>query len=371
MFDTLLINIEITGQELENIDKTYRCKKIEKKGVTIYTTRKLYFCGFDKITLFHVKPKPGLPFNRYYLNIGMTLSKVIHNKKYLGVATYQDLIDNEYVKKINDRIHKYLSIKYNLDQFKTKRADYAIDYWPEIYVTIDQLIYLAKRSKGLSRGDYEIYEKDGSYYLKNRTAKNPSIKFNCYDKYGKAMKDIANGRLDPKADVNQIKNKYRIEVQCLRPKIFGMMKFFKIKNRDPTKFLKPKIAMQIIKYYLLDTIGPGDYFSLNRAQEIINSSGTVFPNMKPKLIATLELIEKAGNMKEAEDTFLSEGMIIPAYDKVNPFKGTKNTYNSYIKKLRELGINPVTIPETWGVDHIKSPLHEVYKIEKSLGGPVQ
>ena len=80
-----------------------------------------------------------------------------------------------------------------------------------------------------------------------------------------------------------------------------------------------------------------DFYSILVAKNIVNASpyGSA---KKRKLCEDLELVASSGlfSLKQA-------------------YKST-NTYKDHLKCFEELGINPMTIPEKYGIDHLENPL---------------
>jgi len=267
---------------------------------------------------------------------------------------------------------KHINKNYHFDKFRIFRIDCAFDIRLKNQKEVEQLVFLLNKFEGINRGRYKKYNEPGSLYISSDSDR-PYYKINFYNKLDEVQKEYTElGMEVPEYIVRQIQNLCRIEVQYFVPKLYQIMKEHEIDNRVPSEFFKPEISIQIIKKHFLNIIGEEDFYSIKYAKQIINSADGITERTKEKLTTTLELIDKAVDMKKAKEIFTSKkGKIIKPFDSVKSFRGCKNTYREYIKKIRELKINPVVIPETWGIDHIANPISEIYRIEKDLGGPAQ
>jgi len=81
-----------------------------------------------------------------------------------------------------------------------------------------------------------------------------------------------------------------------------------------------------------------EFWSYDKAVDIINSSDYK-PTMKVKLIKYITEISRVESM-----------------DEVSPSLGSQQTIKGYIKRLEAINVNPVTIPNAKGIDHIRNPL---------------
>lgn len=79
----------------------------------------------------------------------------------------------------------------------------------------------------------------------------------------------------------------------------------------------------------------GDYYTLSEAKEIINSSKTINKVTKEKLIYLLELVNTKRSVWKARRAY-GEG-------------ASNKEFNNLLIKLDKINVNPVTIPEGWGI----------------------
>ena len=116
----------------------------------------------------------------------------------------------------------------------------------------------------------------------------------------------------------------------------------KVLNTELYNFLPKELSLEILIKYFNQTIGEGDYHSLDSARNIINLQQDIPPGMKMKLINHLKLINQKKNIWTAKELF-----------------GNNRLFNSYVKKLRGIGINPITIPRNRGVSILPNLKNEI------------
>ena len=102
-------------------------------------------------------------------------------------------------------------------------------------------------------------------------------------------------------------------------------------------FLNEKLSLDTIKYYYDKTIGKGDYYKLDKAIEKVNLSNHT-PGTKEKLINVLKEVNSNRSIWKAK---ISTGY-------------TKERFSHFLKLLRDLEINPVTIPRRWSINYLEN-----------------
>ena len=99
-----------------------------------------------------------------------------------------------------------------------------------------------------------------------------------------------------------------------------------------------EISYQQLEYYYNKTIGAGDYYKLSDAIRIIQDSNYT-SKTKDKLTEVLRAISKHRSIRRAREES----------------QYNSSCFNRYLKQIRALGVNPVTIPGRWKVDKLKNP----------------
>lgn len=241
-------------------------------------------------------------------------------------------INNEFNK---DKRNKLLKFKYgNLDAYKFKRVDFAVNIETE---EIENYMKLIKRGN-IPNGFHQYIEydksskrskppKDSFYLVGKNKARKATVTINCYNK-GKQLK---NEKLpcDKRA-----KHTIRFEVQCHYNKTYTITMGEAFKKRGFLHILSEEVSDDILRYYNKKTIGFGEYYTFPKALEIIRSK-RMKQKRKEALIEALEIVnEKRGIWKARE----------AVSDKIE--------FDKKIKEIHELGVNPVTIPVNWKIEHL-------------------
>lgn len=170
-----------------------------------------------------------------------------------------------------------------------------------------------------------------------------SININCYYKYNQLRENfIACPNIRDATDV------IRFEVQCLYPKAYYLSKALRNKEGFTDLFsemLSDDTSANIINTYFDKIIRRGDYYSMAEAINKIQSR--IFALKKEKrLIATLRDIDMRGGIANTKASL-----------------GEPEVREDFRRSLRELAvikINPVTIPEKYGISHIPNLLDAYY-----------
>lgn len=99
-----------------------------------------------------------------------------------------------------------------------------------------------------------------------------------------------------------------------------------------------------LKNYYNKTIKPGDYYSYHYAERIILNN--VLKGEKIyRLTDVLKLIREKGGIAKAKAGMRDNDL---------------EDFRRSLRDLRELGINPVLIPDEWRIDHIRNLLGAYY-----------
>lgn len=340
MIHTMIITHQLNRQIYDEIFKggllTFHKDKSSRNNNRLYVSYQLSNDGFSQIGLRHFENWDGSKrlVNKYQIEIQLNPKRLIEKENLIQLTYEQDLpaIMEEF-SKIIIQIHPTLP---QLNDWTLKRIDYAIDVITEDVAKLVELFQRADKSRFFKERTLENGHKgqeSGSFYLKTEC-----IAINFYDKMDQIMKQPNYSKI-----ISQAHNTLRLEVQ------FGKSKTDEIKNIKgfPTKnvgyFLSQKRAIEYILSYYNKTVGQGEYYTLDRAREIINNNKKLIIVTKIKLIKCLELINTKRSVWKARIEFKNDRL-----------------FNKYLEQIRDLGINPVTIPERWGIDYIKNPINEIH-----------
>lgn len=194
---------------------------------------------------------------------------------------------------------------------------------------------------------------------KGDTAAVPTVRINCYDKKSALLHKKKNKTKKYKPTAEQIANAagvYRLEVQCLKPYMESLLRNKIISSRNINDVLTPEFSAMILRYYIHQFAGDGDYYRLSTAVRKIRSSTKKIPSkaIRDRMEQFLILLHDTYNSNE---DMLSMNEALPHV--AERMGVTADTIDSYRKRLVELGINPITLPNDSTVKELKNPLRYV------------
>ncbi len=233
---------------------------------------------------------------------------------------------------------------YDANTFMLRRIDYALD----IAVSPQQYIQLIAWSKEIKRKTYkrQLYEQnidmeddepdfdDMDDILQEFASdtkyvyyKSKSLNINIYLK-GEQLR--ADGLI---SEDNHDYDFLRIEFQVKKNKLNGLNRKFKVHSRCFHTMPIPEMEAEVFNYYLNQLTGTGTYVTADTAKAIIDNADYK-PSKKAKLKYLIELIvQKQGVTPVLND--VENGVITDL--------GKPSTVNAYLREIKELGINPVTL----------------------------
>lgn len=301
---------------------------------------------------------------------------LIGENTYIIAATAAHMSDIEYLFNMESRrISHILGSFYS---YSITRVDYCINFnvsklikgcpdslKPDLPPMIMQLI---------KKGDVpdhfeEAYDNIGQFYLKSN-----SVVVNCYWKYY----DLKNNYPDC-ISLRESLDVIRFEVQCKYPKMCTLKTILKNKAEVGDKYtlsavsrleddefsedlskitkndkvilveklLSDKRCFEIISNYYDKTIKPGDYYSLKEAKIRINEKVPSWQKAQ-RLIEVLEFIDKQGGIANAKKELKKDDLEL---------------FRRSLRELKALKINPVVIPQEWGIAVIPNLLDKYCQIK--------
>lgn len=297
--------------------------------------------GFREITLIHQTYRAGLVYRG--IEIILNPKVMLHPDMLIQSTTADEIpqiadVFDEKLQLIFGGYRRYLP---SFNQWICKRIDYCADVITE---HVSDYIQLFQRSKIPNRHFEAKNKYEGSAY-----AMCGSMTLNFYNKQDELMKRRMKNK-DTRITEEHVcaaEGLLRIEVQCERNKTNYIKQREGFSNKCIEHFLNPQLAQSIILNYYDKSIGSGDFYSLYEARKIINRS-EIPQNSKQALLSTLDLISQARKVDTARKQFI-EGIVLEGK---GCFQGRGETFDRNVKKLRSLGINPVTIPRSWGIHHL-------------------
>lgn len=296
---------EITGVKPRKIDSgVFATEALKEKGYT-----------FIKLISKRIDSK----YKHNYMMIELT----INPSKILGVNKLEVLKEvqiEELIQRFNTDTKHIQEQLPRLEHWTTKRIDYAVNINTPYVKEYIKLFRRGDRPKGFkeyTRDKGNDLEEKGGLYLFNG-----SITINFYDKESE--------RLWNNFNKDGAKNLLRFEIQCKPSKTNTMKSKYDFDSKHLVNYLNDDISCQQIQYYYEKVIGQGDYYMLSEAVNRVNKSDYTSAT-KDKLITVLKDINTHRSIWKAREES----------------KYNKNCFNRYLKQIRELGVNPVTIPSRW------------------------
>lgn len=330
MIHTLTITHQIISPKI--FDEIYKRLEIitgekpRKVKEGCYISEGLKEEGFTHIQL--TSKKVDIRYRYKFMQITIILNPVkLIAKNKLEVIKQEHI---EEVKKVfTEEMHRIHSSLPRLENWIVNRIDYAVNINTPY---VEEYIKLFQRADK-PRGFKELYckksktrkQRDGSFYLFN-----DSVSINFYNK--------EHERLSQNFNKDGAKDLLRLEVQCKKPKTNTIKSKNGFDSRHLEHYLSQEISYQQLEYYYNKTIGAGDYYKLSEAIRIIQDSNYT-SKTKDKLTEVLRAISKHRSVWRAREES----------------QYNSSCFNRYLKQIRALGVNPVTIPGRWKVDKLKNP----------------
>lgn len=403
-YHTIAISMNLTDDEADKllIDfKRYRDRTNEiyiegskKYSVDPYGRHcEIKYLGQEKGIIWKIRfSNQGYLLNDRYITCSI---KAIINPKILvgensyiiaANADYLEKIEktfNEEAKRISPRLKKF-------DDYSLNRLDYCINFdvselnynFGELKNKLPGMLMKLIKCGDIPNKFSEDYQEEFQFYLKS-----DAVVINCYWKYD----DLA--RNFPKCD--DLENSYniiRFEVQYRYPKVreellkirnnftdyrsktissLNMQALFEaqynvhdyeltyrrsaalptqiasdsmLKKMCMMSMMSDEKCIEVIKKYFNKTIRLGDYYTFEQARRKIEA---MVPNWEKvtRLIDALELVRKSGGIAKAKASINGKEL---------------DDFRRSLRDLGELRINPVTIPEEWGIQFIQGLLNAYY-----------
>jgi hypothetical protein len=173
-------------------------------------------------------------------------------------------------------------------------------------------------STGKKEGTLEIYPKSGLLELNlldYKVVNNNELKQNCQD----VFRFVLNHSRRHMDYAKRFLNKFEFDLWRL------------------DSFLSQLVVPNVVIKAYLDKIGNGDFYTYNKAVQLIENAVSSFENRK-KLINLLNIIDKEGSIPKAREVY-----------------GDKHKFKKDLKMLREIGINGAILEADSVFDIVENP----------------
>lgn len=290
-----------------------------------YKVEALKEFGFTYIKLTSKKRDVKYRYNFMQITVRLNPLKLIGRNK-LEVLIEDQL--PELKERFTEEMQKIHTSLPRLDYWIINRIDYAVNInipYVEEYIELFQRADKPRNFKELYCSKSKTRKQPkGSFYLISK-----SVNINFYNKEQE--------RLSQNFNKDGAKDLLRLEVQCKKPKTNTIKEKNGFDSRYLAYYLNQEISYQQLKYYYTKTIGVGDYYTLSEAIRIVQESNYTYKS-KEKLTGVLRGISKHRSIWRAREES----------------QYNSSCFNRYLKQIRALGVNPVTIPARWKVDKLKN-----------------
>lgn len=360
-FHTMKLSKYLIPEERAQLFEDF--KKYSKKtgGIKIYPDKHrntiIDFFPLDRGMKWSICPDVwinGLNMHVDILNVTINPKILSGTTDYITAATYFEL--GPAVVNFNDYSKQISPILGTFDCYSLNRIDYCINFDlgeltdgcdPELLMNLIRRSDIPRYYREWTKYDDVARRKKSrpsSFYLINA-----SLNINCYSKYmqlqERSSENIAKGYPPiPQITLDMARNIIRFEVQCMYHKTYALSSVAKKSgNYDSNKnktLLLPDMCKEIVEHYFNRIIGKGDWYTLQDATQIIKNQGYNSQREK-RLIDALWLVNHYRSLAKTKEFYQGSDL--------DAFKRT-------LKDLSNLGINPVTIPRRWGIDHIPNLL---------------
>lgn len=291
--------------------------------------------------------KHGVMKKEYYLVLRCNPSIILGESKIL-LVDLEKYSPAEILEKLMKRIYEINELRYiKLDKlpialFLTNRADVAEDImvdFPKLVVWLCNMSfpygYRKMKRKVINKETDQLYIESCCFY-------NGSRAMNFYYKW---IALINTGKEIPSNEQEKIQRTVRFEAQIEKQGIYNMKLPTK---RSVEPFLEKDFCHEYLEKEIRAIFGIEKYVSRKKAVELINSSNYK-PYDKAVMLSIIDMIQQFKGLYELEKAIAEPKIHTPPqYGNLRSFK------ERWLKKFKKLGIQPVTIPDSLGIDEVPS-----------------
>lgn len=304
----------------------------------------------------YTNDKTGIQGYQYYLVLQINASVLVgsgvvyalklcqFSKEQIINSLQQRLYEiNEFRRIKLDKVHKNLWI--------TERVDLAMDLVvenPELIALLCNLGipygYRNMKRIPINKSLEALYHESCCFGSKSR-------RLNFYNKKAAV---INTGRKSD-VDISELDYIFRLEYQILKQGVI-----YTGRKTVTKRSIELYMNEEFVNDYMLSEIevafGRERYVNRSTAMKLIDECMET-PEEKSKMIATIDLIHKMNGLYEVELALKNgESSMINQLGSYDTFKQKR------LRKIRQLGINPATIPDLYGIDELPS-LYDMLKEE--------
>lgn len=219
-----------------------------------------------------------------------------------------------------------------IDHWCARRVDFAVDV--PLPGRVPHYVMLAKKGNRPARFIDEC-DKDGSAYPESK-----SVTLNFYDKADQVRKDMHHLSYFDTLHA-QAQGIFRLEVQCETDKLKSLRRAG-VSDQTLGSFMSPTLSQTVVRGYYDKVLGSQDFYSLESAQDVVDA------------------FSDPGMGAAARRNFMTHLRDLAAYStlpeaKAAVFGQSRSSWGDFMRRCRALNINPVMLPEEWGIDMLPNP----------------
>lgn len=334
MYEYLHNNLPSLTRASERVERT---NYYSAKGITQIELR----------TYSYSKKNDDEALKKYYLLLRCNPSIIMGDSK-IFLVDLEKYSSAEIIKRLLKRIYEINEFRYirlhelPIVVFLVNRADMATDLitdYPQLLVWLCNMSfpygYRNMKRKPIHKEIDQLYVESCCFYNKSRA-------INIYYKW---IALVNTGKTAPQEEQERIKRTVRAEIQLQKNGIYNM--------KLPTKrsiepFLEKAFCMDYLKKEIKSIFGIEKYVSRQKAVEIINNS-QYKPYEKAVMLSIVDMIQQYKGLYELEKAIADPKVYTPTqYGNIRSFK------ERWLRKFKQLGIQPVVIPDSIGVEEVAS-----------------
>lgn len=271
-------------------------------------------------------------YHRYWLMVKVKPAIVLHPEDIYALSNESDLIPykdifRRFVRAINDYVnHDHMLLPEDISCWELRRIDYAFQFNTAYYA---EYLYLFKK---VAKQEKKRMYKNSLYIQREK------YNINFYDK---TQKYITSYAWEEKIGEHII----RMEIQCKRNYILMMQKKYQLDTISIDKLWKRKIAQDVVLEKINKFIKGGDYFDKISSKELLDN---MYGQSKvQKLMSLLSCSLHNSTLLENIPLLFS----VVTGGKVSE----KQIKRNLVPALSKAGINPLLLPESWGINRLLNP----------------
>lgn len=333
-------------------DRVCRTNYYSKKGITQIELRSYAYP--QKYT--------GIMIEKYYLVLRCNAGVIMGENPLLALDMNQYSKD-EIIKKLQKRMYEINELRFlNIHQcdtacWKTNRIDITKDIIfddvnPTLAIIMCNLSFPYNYNKmepvKINKGTYQLMSESCYFRSKSRTI----------NIYYKLMEINNNHKVIDEDTLDKISNMIRIEIQVKKKGIYNLNRNEQNK-RSLERFLDADFCYSYLEKEMLSIFGAEKYVTTSTAINLIQQS-TYNRYDKAVLSSIIHMIHTYQGLYNLEEAIANTQNYTPLeYGSLRTFR------EKWLHKIRTLGINPVTIPNTFGIQEFPSIAELLTRMEVS------